>query len=133
MWQYRPQMLQMKNNSSLETAGGDETEEQIFPQNMQSREKATEWVANWEPSSMNPNINEFTKIDGNTTSYSINRIKANARIWVEQNADIVLKNLKLKILSQPHNNKLLTTDRRFKHYKANEDRIILKDGLLFWK
>ena len=28
---------------------------------------------------------------------------------------------------------LLTTDRRFKHYKANEDRIILKDGLLFWK
>ena len=28
---------------------------------------------------------------------------------------------------------LLSTDRRFKHYKANEDRIILKDGLLFRK
>ena len=28
---------------------------------------------------------------------------------------------------------LLTTDSRFKHYKANEDRIILKDGLLFRK
>ena len=28
---------------------------------------------------------------------------------------------------------LLTTDKRFKHYKANEDRIILKDGLFFWK
>ena len=28
---------------------------------------------------------------------------------------------------------LLTTDRRFKHFKANEDRIILKDGLLFQK
>ena len=27
----------------------------------------------------------------------------------------------------------MTTDRRFKHYKANEDRIILKDGLLFRK
>ena len=27
----------------------------------------------------------------------------------------------------------LTTARRFKHYKANEDRIILKDGLLFRK
>ena len=26
---------------------------------------------------------------------------------------------------------LLETDRRFKHYKENEDRIILKDGLLF--
>ena len=28
---------------------------------------------------------------------------------------------------------LLTADRRFKHYKAKEDRIILKDGLLLWK
>ena len=28
---------------------------------------------------------------------------------------------------------LLTTDRQFKHYKANEDRIILKDGLFFRK
>ena len=28
---------------------------------------------------------------------------------------------------------LLKTDRQFKHYKANEDRIILKDGLLFRK
>ena len=28
---------------------------------------------------------------------------------------------------------LLTTDRRFRHYKANEDRINLKDGLLFRK
>ena len=28
---------------------------------------------------------------------------------------------------------LLITDRRFKHYKASEDRIILKDGLLLQK
>ena len=28
---------------------------------------------------------------------------------------------------------LLTTDKRFKHYKANEDRIILKDGMLIRK
>ena len=28
---------------------------------------------------------------------------------------------------------LLATDRQFKHYKANEDRIILKDGLLLQK
>ena len=42
-------------------------------------------------------------------------------------------NLKLKILGQPHDDVLLTTDRRSKHYKANEDRTILKDGLLFRK
>ena len=57
----------------------------------------------------------------------------NARIRVEQDADLVLKNLKLIILGQPHDDVLLTTDRRFKHYKANEDRIILKDGLLLRK
>ena len=82
---------------------------------------------------MKPSIKEITKIDGNTTSYSINGIKASARIRAEQDADLVLKNLKLKILGQPHDDVLLATDGRYKHYKANEDRIILKDGLLFRK
>ena len=76
---------------------------------------------------------EFTKIDGKTTAYSLHGIKANARIRVEQDADLVLKNLELKILNQPHDDVLLTTDSRFKHYKAKEDRIIIKDGLLFRK
>ena len=82
---------------------------------------------------MKPSIKESTKIDGNTTSYSINGIKASARKRVEQDADLVLKNLKLKILGQPHDDVLLATDGRYKHYKANGDRIILKDGLLFRK
>ena len=82
---------------------------------------------------MKPSIKEYTKIGGNTTSYSINGIKASAQIRIEQDADLVLKNLKLKILGQPHDDVLLATDRRYKHYKANKDRIILKDGLLFRK
>ena len=82
---------------------------------------------------MKSSIKEFTKIDGNTTAYSLHGIKANARIRVEQDDDLVLKNLKFKILGQPHDDVLLTADRRFKHYKANEDRIILKDGLLLRK
>ena len=111
----------------------DETEEKILQRREQSREKAAEWVINQEPSSMKPSIKEFTKIDGNTTSYSLHGIKANARIRVEQDADLVLKNLKLKILGQTYDNVLLTTDRKFTHYKANEDRSILKDGLLLRK
>ena len=111
----------------------EETEEQILQRKEQSREKAVEWVANQEPSSMKPSLKEFTKIDGNPTAYSLHGIKANARIRVEQDADLVLKNLKLKILDQPHDDVLLTADRRSKHYKANEDRIILKDGLLLRK
>ena len=54
-------------------------------------------------------------------------------IRVEQDADLVLKNLKLQIFGQPQDDVLITTDRRFKHYKANEDCIILKDGLPFRK
>ena len=111
----------------------DETDEQILQRKNQSQKNAAEWVTNQELSSLEPSIKEFTKIDGNFTSYSINGIKASARIRVEQDADLVLKNLKLKILGQPHDDVLLATDRRYKHYKANEDRIILKDGLLFRK
>ena len=111
----------------------DETEEQILQRKKKSLEKAVEWVVNREPSSKKPSIKEFTKIDGNTTAYSLHGIKANARIRVKQDADLVLKNLKLKLFDQPHDDVLLTADRRFKHYKANEDRIILKDGLLLRK
>ena len=109
----------------------DETEERILQRNEQSQKNAAEWVVNQELSSLKPSIKEFTKIDRNTTSYSINGNKASARIRVEQDADLVFKNLKLKILGQPHDVVLLATDRRYKHYEAKEDRIILKDGLLF--
>ena len=109
-----------------QTDGPDETEEQILQRKNQSQEKAAEWGGNQEPSSMKPSIKEFTKIDGNTTSYSINGIKASAGIRVEEVADLVMKKLKLRILGQPHDDVLLSTDRRFKHYKANEDRIILQ-------
>ena len=60
-------------------------------------------------------------------------IKANARIRLEQDVDLVLKNKKLKILGQPYDEVLIMTDSRYKNYKANEDRIILNDGLLFRK
>ena len=113
--------------------GQDETEEQILQRKKQSQNKAAEWVVNREPSSMKPNVKEFTKIDGNTTSFSVNGIKANAQIRVKKDADLVLRNLELKLLSQSYEHVLLTTDKRFKHYKANEVRIILKDELRFRK
>ena len=41
--------------------------------------------------------------------------------------------MKLKILGQPYDEVLILTDSQYKNYKANEDRIILKDGLLYRK
>ena len=78
---------------------GDETEEKIFQLKQQSRKKATKWVAKQEPFSMKPIIKKFIKVDWNTMSFSMNWIKANAAIRLEQDADLVLKNLKLKYLA----------------------------------
>ena len=116
-----------------QTDSQEETDEQILQRKKQSQKKAAEWVVNQEPSSIKPSSKEFTKIHGNTTSYSTNGIKATAQRRVEQDADLVLKNIKLKIVGKLQDDVLLATDRRFKHYKANEDRIILKDELLFRK
>ena len=113
--------------------GEDETEQQTLERKQQSRKKATVWVAHEEPSSRKPSIKEFTKIDGNTTAYSIHAIKANAQIRVEKDVNLVLNNLKLKKLGQPYDEVLLTIDKRFKHYKANEDRNNFRDGLFFRK
>ena len=38
-----------------------------------------------------------------------------------------------EITGQPHDELLITTHSRYQHYKANEDRIIVKEGLLFQK
>ena len=113
--------------------GAKESEEQTLERKEQSRQNAKQWAANKELLALKTSVKEFTKIDGNTTSYSMNGIKANARIRVEQDVDLGLKNLKLKILGQPFDEVLLMTDSRYKNYKANEDRIILKDGLLYRK
>ena len=92
-----------------------------------------EWVADKEPSKSTTSVEEFTKTYRNATSYSMNGIKANARPRVGKDFDLVLENLKLKILGQPHGEVLQTTEKRSKHYKTNDDHIILKDGLLFPK
>ena len=111
----------------------NESEEQTLERKEKSRQNAKKWAANEETPALRTSVKEFTKIDGNTTSYSINGIKANARIRVEQDFGLLLRNMKLKILGQPYDEVLIMTDSRNKNCKADEDRIILNDGLLFRK
>ena len=111
----------------------DESEKQTFERKEQFVQIAKQWKSNEEHSSLKTNVKELPKINGNITSYSMGGIKANARLRVEQIVDLGLKNMKLKILSQTHDEVVITTDSRYKHYKANDDRIILIDGLLFEK
>ena len=88
----------------------DESEQQTLKRKKTIQENARQWVANEEPSSLKTSVKDFTKIDGNTTSYSMNKIKANARVRVEQNVDLVLEIIKLKNLGQPHD-EVLFNDR----------------------
>ena len=73
---------------------------------------------------MRTSVKQITKDDGNTALYLTNGIKANARVGVGQDVDLKLKNLKLKVLGQPYDEVLLTSDTQYKHYKANEYCII---------
>ena len=63
----------------------------------------------------------------------MNGIEANGRTRVEQDVDHVLKNMKLKILGKPYDEVIIMTDSRYKNYKANENRIFVKNGILFGK
>ena len=82
---------------------------------------------------MKTSTKELTEVDGNITWYSSNGIKASAPTRVEEDSDQRLKNLKMKILCQTIDELLLKTDRQYKHHRSTEDRIVLKDGLLFRK
>ena len=88
----------------------NESEEQTLERKEQSRQNAMQWAGNEESPALKTSVKEFTKIDGNTASYSMNGIKENARIRVEQDADLVLKNMKLKMLGQPYDEVLMITD-----------------------
>ena len=48
----------------------------------------------------------------------MNGNQPNERIRVEQDVDLVFKNVNLKILGQPHDEMLMMADSRYKPYNA---------------
>ena len=95
-----------------QTDNANESEEQTLERKEQSQQNAKQWAANEKSPALRTSVKEFTKIDGNTTSYSMNGIKANASIRVEQDVNLVLKNMKLKILGQTYDEVSMITDSR---------------------
>ena len=96
----------------------NESEEQTLERKERSRQNAKQWAVNEESPVLKTSVKEFTKVDGNTTSYSMTGNKANARIRVGQGVDLVLKNMKLKIFCQPYDELLMITDSRY--YKTTK-------------
>ena len=110
-----------------------ESKKQTLEQKEQSRRNEKQWVLYKEPTSWKTSVEDLTKIYGKPTSYSMNEFKANARIRKEQDVNLFFKTMKLKNLSQPHDEVLMTTKSRYQQNKANEDRKFLNDGYLFRK
>ena len=88
----------------------DELEDQTLEQKEQSGQNAKQWVANEELPSLKTSAKELTKINGNTTSYSLNGVKVSARMRAERVVNLVLKDMKLKLIGQPHDGVPITTD-----------------------
>ena len=51
----------------------------------------------------------------------------------QQDQDNVLRNYKLRLLKEPYNEQLLASDPHAARYIAQDSRIFLKDGLLYWQ
>ena len=77
----------------------DKSEEQALERKEQSTQNTKQWAANGESSILKTSVKDITKIDGNTTSYSMTGIKANVRVRVEQDVDgdrLTIKKLQSK-------------------------------------
>ena len=132
-WQHPRRMLLVKNSPSSPRHSMEVSQKSKPSSEISISAKGKRWVADMKPSKSTTALKEFTEIDGNSKSHSMNWIEAKARIRVEQDVDLASKNLKLKTSGQPSYKMLLTTGKRYKHYKTNEDRMNLKEGLFFGK
>ena len=78
-------------------------------------------------------MTEVIKIPLNSTVYTFGAIKESARIRNEQDADPILKALKLRILHEEYDKHLLKTEPRGRNLLRHEERLIMKDGVLLRK
>ena len=82
------------------TYNQNESEEQTLEEKEQYRKAAGQWVANEEPSSLRISMKESINIDGDSTSFPTNGVKAKTQTQADQNLVLTLKKLKPKLPGQ---------------------------------
>ena len=108
----------------------EESEQETFARKALSKQRA---VDEKEQQNLSTEITETVHIPLNTAVYAFGAIKENARIRNEQDADSILKALKLRLLHEEYDKHLLKTEPRGKNLLRHEERIIVKDGVLMPK
>ena len=106
-----------------------ETEEEILLQKEQARQNACDK----ETTKRKLAIKETTPIPMNKASYTVGVIKEEARIRVEQDSNLVFKAMKRKLICEDFDEHLLQTDPTAKRLLVDENRLIVKDGILMRK
>ena len=109
--------------------GEEESEKEIFATKALSKQRAQEE----HEKDLSTKETEDIKIPLNSAIYSFRAIKEHARIRNEQDADPLLKALKLPISHEEYDKHFLKTEPRGRNLVRHEERIIMKDGVLMRK
>ena len=107
-----------------------ESEQEVFARKALSQQRA---IDEKEQQNLTTEVTETVHIPFNTAVYAFGAIKENARIRNEQDADPLLKALKLRLLHEEYDKHLLKTEPRGRNLLRHEERIIVKDGVLMRK
>ena len=106
-----------------------ESEQESFDRKALRRQRAN----NENEKDPSTKLTDVIKIPLNSAVFSFAAIKDIARIRNEQDADPLLKTLKLRILHENYDKYLLKTKPRGRNLLRHEGRIIMKDGVLMRK
>ena len=104
-------------------------ENQLWEEKQNTRNQAQNETHN-DPENDVSELQQFHKPTSGLISCSSGHFKDNARIRLEQNNDIVLRNLRAKIEGEPFDENELASDFRYQHYLQNITRIKIKHEVL---
>ena len=104
-------------------------ENQLWEEKQNVRNQAQTETHN-DPENEVAELQQFHKPTSGLISFSSGYFKDNARIRLEQNNDIVLRNLRAKIEGNPFDQNELASDHRYQHYLQNIKRIEIKQEVL---
>ena len=126
--------LENTGNVSHKVDNNSETNEQLFAKEKQSQNVASAIVAHEESSLLKMRSDRnVTKISWNNLSLFLIGIKTNARVSLEPDISLLSKKKKLDSRDETHGEVALMLNKTYKHCKANDESIIIRDSLVSLK
>ena len=108
----------------------DEIDENQLREEKQNIRNQAQTETRNDPENAVSELQQFHKPTSGLISCSSGYFKENARIRLEQNNDIVLRNLRAKLEGNPFDENELASDYRYQHYLQNITRIEIKQEVL---